>query len=77
MNSPDNTPPPEASDPTTVNPEKCNLAEAQDKGFKVAILNMCKKLKEDVNKCLNEDREKHKQLFKRCVIRYGSENFRS
>lgn len=40
MSSPDNTPPPEASDPTAMSPEKGNLAGAQDKGFKVAILNV-------------------------------------
>lgn len=38
-------------------PEKCSLAETQDKAFKKAITNMFKDLKENLNECLNEDRE--------------------
>lgn len=41
--------PPEAS-----TPKKCNSAEAQDKGFKTAIMNVVKDLKEDRSKCLNK-----------------------
>lgn len=32
--------------------EKCNIAEALDKDFKMAITNICKDLKEDINKWL-------------------------
>lgn len=40
--------------PIATNPEKSNLAEAQEKDFKIAIMKYFKNLKEDVNKCLNE-----------------------
>ena len=33
-------PPLEVSNSATVGPEKCNIAEAQDKDFKIAIMNM-------------------------------------
>lgn len=46
----DITPPLEASNPTLIDPEKSNWAEAQDRNFKIAILNMFKDLKEDMNK---------------------------
>ena len=38
--------PPTPSNPTTV---KCNIPEAQDKDFKIVILNMLEVLKEDKN----------------------------
>ena len=44
----------ESSNPTIVGPEKCNVAEAQDKDFKVPTINMFKDLEEDTKKCLNE-----------------------
>jgi hypothetical protein len=37
--------PPEASSSTVINPEKTNLAEPQDNGFKTAIRSMFKDLK--------------------------------
>lgn len=37
-------PPPEASNPIAIGPEKSNLAEAQDNDFKIAIMNMFKTL---------------------------------
>lgn len=47
--------PPEASNSTTVDPEKCNIVGAQDKDFKIAnIKNMFKDHKKEINKCLNE-----------------------
>lgn len=64
-------PPPEASSPTAISPERCSLAE-QDKGFKTAIVNMFKDLKEDMNKHLNEDWEKHSRYKSR--NRFSKEN---
>lgn len=46
-------PPPDSSDPTTVDPGKCNTAEAQDKYFKIAVMNMIKDHKEDMIKYIN------------------------
>lgn len=40
----------EASNPITVDPEKCNVADAQDKDFRIAIMNMFKLLKKNMNK---------------------------
>lgn len=48
-NSQENISPPEPNNPTTVGPEKCNIAKAQDKDFKILVI------KEDMNKCHNED----------------------
>lgn len=45
MNDKDMILPPEASSSTVINPEKTNLAEAQDNGFKIAILSMFRDLK--------------------------------
>lgn len=50
-------PPPEPSNATIVGLEKCNLVEAQDKDFKISIMNMFKDHEEDVDKWLNEDHE--------------------
>lgn len=44
----------EPSNPTTLWPEKCNIAESQDKNFKIAIMDMIKVCKEDINKSINE-----------------------
>jgi hypothetical protein len=46
--------PPEPSNPTTAGPEKCNIAEAEDKDFPRAVMNMFKDLREDMNKSINE-----------------------
>lgn len=43
-------PPVEASSPISIDPEKSNLAGTHDKSFKIAIVNMFKDLKEDMNK---------------------------
>lgn len=43
-------PPVEASSPILIDPEKSNLAGAQYRSFKIAIVNMFKDLKEDMNK---------------------------
>lgn len=48
---------PEDSNHTVIGPEKSNLAEAQDKDFKVSIMNMFNNLEKDGNKCLNEVHE--------------------
>lgn len=45
MNSQDNMPSPEASNPIATCPEKSNLAETQDKDFKIRIVNIFKDLK--------------------------------
>ena len=46
----DNTSSPEASTPIIIDPEKNNLAEAQDKILKLAITSLLKDLNEDMNK---------------------------
>lgn len=43
---------PEPSNPTTVHPKNYNIAEAQNKTSKTAIMNMFKDLKEYLNKCI-------------------------
>lgn len=43
-------PPVEASSPISIDSEKSNLAGAHDRSFKIAIVNMFKDLKEDMNK---------------------------
>ena len=53
----------ETNNPITVGPKKCYKAKAQDKDFKVAIVNIFKDLKEDMNKFLNEDHENTKKQF--------------
>ena len=40
----------EARNSATVGPKKCNIAEAQDKNFKIAIMNMLVVFKEEMNK---------------------------
>jgi hypothetical protein len=45
---------PEASYPIAKGPEEYNIAEAQDKDFKIAIMKMLSDLKQGVNKTLNE-----------------------
>ena len=44
MNNQSNVPPPQASNRIVLNPEKSNLAEAQDKEIKTAIINMAQDL---------------------------------
>lgn len=41
--------PPEFNHLTTADPEKYTIAEAQDKDFKMAIMNMFKDLKEEIH----------------------------
>jgi hypothetical protein len=45
-NSQDNMSPPDPSNHTAVDPEKLNTAEAQNKDFKIAAVDMLKDLKE-------------------------------
>lgn len=46
INSQDNTSLPEPSNPTAVDPEKCNIADTQDLDFKkITIMNMFKDFK--------------------------------
>lgn len=54
MDSQDNMPPPEASNPLAIGCEKCNLDEAPDKNVKIAITSMFMDFKEDVNKSFKE-----------------------
>lgn len=42
-------PPPEASNPTAIDPKQSNLAPAQDKDFRIVIMSMFKTLKGGVN----------------------------
>lgn len=41
--------PAELTNPIKVGPEKCSTVKAQNKYFKIAILNMFKVFKEDIN----------------------------
>lgn len=53
----------ETNNPITVGSKKFYKAKAQDKDFKVAIVNIFKDLKEDMNKFLNEDHKNTKKQF--------------
>lgn len=44
----------EQSNPSTLDPEKYNIAEIQDKDFKIAIKNMLEILKDSINKSITE-----------------------
>jgi hypothetical protein len=44
----------EPNNPTTVGPETWKAAEAKDKGFKRAFMNILEDLKEDMNQPINE-----------------------
>lgn len=44
----------EASNPTTIGSEIYNIAEAQDKGFKIAVMDMLEVLKEEISESLKE-----------------------
>lgn len=48
---------PEISAPIVMFPEKDNLTDTQDNDFKIAIIKMLKKFKENKNKYLNKDRK--------------------
>jgi hypothetical protein len=56
INNQDNMPSPKATISIVKFAEKSNLAEAQEKAFKIPIMSMFKELK-DKNKQLNEDLE--------------------
>lgn len=45
----------EASNPIKIGHKKFNLAEAQDKNFKITVMNMFTDLKMYLDKCFNED----------------------
>lgn len=59
MNSQDNMPSPEASNPISTCPEESNLAETQDKDFNIRIVNILKDLKGH-EKLPNKDHEHFK-----------------
>lgn len=40
---------PEPINPTRVDPEECNITETKDRGFKIAIMDVCKVFKEKMN----------------------------
>lgn len=44
----------ELSSPTTEGPENCSTAEAQNKGLKMAFMNIIMILKEEMNKSFKE-----------------------
>ena len=50
----DNMSPLKPNSTTTVGPEKCSMAEKQDKDFKIAFMNMLKLLREEMNKLIKE-----------------------
>ena len=47
----------ESSSSTTVGHDKCNIAEAQDKNFKINVIYMIKYLKGVINKSISETDE--------------------
>lgn len=53
MKNQDNMSPSKTNTLIAILPEKSNLAEAQDKDFKIAIMTVFKVLKEAMNKYLN------------------------
>ena len=55
LNNQDSNSDPDISIFIKVFPEKSNFADAQNNDFKIVIVNMFKQLKENMNKCLNED----------------------
>lgn len=57
FNNQDNMHPPKPSNLTIVGPEKCNIAEEQDKDFKITIRKIFNILKENMNKSPNETYE--------------------
>lgn len=56
-NSQDNTAPLESRNPTVVDTERSNEAEAQDKDFPITVTDILKNFKEGMNNCLKEDHE--------------------
>lgn len=66
-NTQDNMTPPEPSNYTKAGPKKCNLAEAQDKDFKITAMNMFKDLKVDMNKPPNEVFENSKKEWDKMI----------
>jgi hypothetical protein len=42
------------SNPSTVDPKKCNIAKEQDKDLKIAFMNMIEVLKHKMNKSIKE-----------------------
>lgn len=44
----------ESSNPTTVGPEKCHIAEAQVKDLKIGLVNMLEVLKEEMSRLIKE-----------------------
>lgn len=56
-NSQDKMSLPEPSITTTVDPEKCNMAEAQDKDFEIGFMNVMKDTEEDMNNSINKINE--------------------
>jgi hypothetical protein len=60
MNNLDNMSSPEMNNPIILSPEKSSLAEAQDRDFKMASMNMSKDFKEDMKNCLNKDHGRNK-----------------
>lgn len=58
MNNQDNMSSPEIRTPIVMFPEKGNLADAKDSYFKVAMMNMYKEPKDDMNKRLKTAKHK-------------------
>lgn len=56
-NSQNNISPIEPRNPTIIGPEKYNIAETYEKGFKISIMNMFKDLKEPMNKSISKIHE--------------------
>lgn len=55
MNNQDNKPPPEVRNHTVLVRKESNLVKAHDKDYNISTRNLFKDLKEDMNKCLNEN----------------------
>lgn len=69
---------PEPSLPTVVYLEKYSIAEAQEKDFKRANMNIFKDPKENMNKCIDEVYKKHQEqneMKKTAQIRKQKQNY--
>ena len=63
-NSQDNIQPLKANNPTTADPEFCNIVEAQDKDLEIAFMNIIEVFKEEMNKSFKEIYENTNKKWK-------------
>lgn len=58
-------PPLEARNHAAIGPERGNIAETQDKSYKITFMNMLEILKEDLNKSIYENTNKQRNEMKK------------